>query len=209
MQHPPSDLHPDQPSTHNKTPSDDTLAPAYHGFSIDKNEARVQSKQPHQPLSDSDEEEHDDDLLSKTIVLPPPQSPLDPFSGTSEAMTTYTPLSHGPSQRPSAKTRHTISRRSASSTSSSSDQDEVATTQSFIALLPPETLTRILALLDPNHLVKASLVCRKWATIARDDATWRLAFCKAFGLGGGGGVMRRTDLSSWKAEYRTRIDLLR
>jgi hypothetical protein len=109
-----------------------------------------------------------------------------------------------------AKTRPINSRRSASSTSSSSDLEEVATTQSYIALLPPETLTRILALLDPTHLVKASLVCRKWATIARDDATWRLAFCKAFGLGGGGGgVMRRTDLSSWKAEYRTRIDLLR
>lgn len=80
-----------------------------------------------------------------------------------------------------------------------------------IASLPLEILSRILAHLDPTTLLHCTAVCKTFANVARDDATWRLAFSLAFHLEGTATtpILRRVDALSWKAEYTRRTELLR
>jgi hypothetical protein len=82
-----------------------------------------------------------------------------------------------------------------------------------IVRLPPEVLTRILARLDPTSLSQCSSVCKAFARVARDEATWRLAFALAFHIENTGApttpILRRVDSTSWKSEYSKRTQLLR
>ncbi|TKY88564.1 hypothetical protein EX895_002553 [Sporisorium graminicola] len=87
--------------------------------------------------------------------------------------------------------------------------------------LAPELLTRIFAFLDPVSLSRAAAVCRSWAFIARDDATWRAAFATYFSLEAAQAhraaslevsatpALRRLTNASWRQEFQQRVDLLR
>lgn len=94
-----------------------------------------------------------------------------------------------------------------------SDSDDDSTADEdypWVNTLPPETLSRILAHLDPISLARSASVCRLWSKIARDDVTWREAFSNAFGVGGTASIaLRRTNKASWKQEYIQRTDLIR
>ncbi|GAC95868.1 hypothetical protein PHSY_003446 [Pseudozyma hubeiensis SY62] len=90
-----------------------------------------------------------------------------------------------------------------------------------IARIAPELLMRIFAFLDPISLSRAAAVCRSWAAIARDDATWRAAFSTYFSLEAAQAhrtasleasatpALRRLTTSSWRHEFQQRVDLLR
>ncbi|KAJ9474444.1 F-box domain-containing protein [Pseudozyma hubeiensis] len=90
-----------------------------------------------------------------------------------------------------------------------------------IARIAPELLMRIFAFLDPISLSRAAAVCRSWASIARDDATWRAAFSTYFSLEAAQAhrtasleasatpALRRLTTSSWRHEFQQRVDLLR
>ncbi|KAL9932484.1 hypothetical protein V8E36_008601 [Tilletia maclaganii] len=56
--------------------------------------------------------------------------------------------------------------------------------------LPQEILMRLFAFLDPFGLATVALVCRSWAKVATDDATWRGAFAIYFGLDWGSDEIR-------------------
>lgn len=87
--------------------------------------------------------------------------------------------------------------------------------------LAPELLTRVFAFLDPVSLSRAAAVCRAWALIARDDATWRAAFATYFSLEAAQAhraaslevtatpALRRLTNASWRQEFQQRVDLLR
>ncbi|CBQ69423.1 conserved hypothetical protein [Sporisorium reilianum SRZ2] len=87
--------------------------------------------------------------------------------------------------------------------------------------LAPELLTRVFAFLDPVSLSRAAAVCRSWAVIARDDATWRAAFATYFSLEAAQAhraaslevtatpALRRLTNASWRQEFQQRVDLLR
>ncbi|CDU25071.1 uncharacterized protein SPSC_04905 [Sporisorium scitamineum] len=87
--------------------------------------------------------------------------------------------------------------------------------------LAPELLTRVFAFLDPVSLSRAAAVCRPWALIARDDATWRAAFATYFSLEAAQAhraaslevtatpALRRLTNTSWRQEFQQRVDLLR
>ncbi|SPO23971.1 uncharacterized protein UTRI_03490_B [Ustilago trichophora] len=90
-----------------------------------------------------------------------------------------------------------------------------------ISELAPELLMRIFAFLDPVSLSRAAAICRSWAIIARDDATWRAAFATYFSLEAAQAhraasleasatpALRRLTNASWRQEFQQRIDLLR
>ncbi|KAJ1036532.1 hypothetical protein NDA13_000065 [Ustilago tritici] len=90
-----------------------------------------------------------------------------------------------------------------------------------IAQMAPELLMRIFAFLDPVSLSRAVAVCRPWASIARDDATWRAAFAAYFSLEAAQAhraasleasatpALRRLANASWRQEFQQRVDLLR
>ncbi|SPO24222.1 uncharacterized protein UTRI_03490 [Ustilago trichophora] len=90
-----------------------------------------------------------------------------------------------------------------------------------ISELAPELLMRIFAFLDPVSLSRAAAVCRSWAIIARDDATWRAAFATYFSLEAAQAhraasleasatpALRRLTNASWRQEFQQRVDLLR
>jgi len=94
-----------------------------------------------------------------------------------------------------------------------SDSSDASVIPSPIANLPLEILARILANLDPVSLLHCTAVCRTFAVVAKDDATWRLAFSFAFRIEDTGSrttpILRRVDASSWKAEYTRRSELVR
>ncbi|SNX86415.1 uncharacterized protein MEPE_05124 [Melanopsichium pennsylvanicum] len=87
--------------------------------------------------------------------------------------------------------------------------------------LAPEILMRIFAYLDPIALSRAAAVCRSWAMVARDDATWRAAFATYFSLEAAQAhraqsieasatpALRRLTNLSWRQEFQQRVDLLR
>lgn len=87
--------------------------------------------------------------------------------------------------------------------------------------LAPELLMRVFAFLDPVSLSRAAAVCRPWAIIARDDATWRAAFATYFSLEAAQAhraasleasatpALRRLTNVSWRQEFQQRVDLLR
>ena len=87
--------------------------------------------------------------------------------------------------------------------------------------LAPELLMRVFAFLDPVSLSRAAAVCRSWALIARDDATWRAAFATYFSLEAAQAhraaslevtatpALRRLTPASWRQEFQQRVDLLR
>jgi hypothetical protein len=95
--------------------------------------------------------------------------------------------------------------------SDSSDQSDIP--ESLVVKLPPEVLSRVFAHLDPTTLNHCSNVCRAFARVARDEATWRLAFAIAFRVEKSDlpttPIIRRVDVGSWKAEYTKRTDLVR
>lgn len=90
-----------------------------------------------------------------------------------------------------------------------------------IGQMAPELLMRIFAFLDPVSLSRAAAVCRSWALIARDDATWRAAFATYFSLEAAQAhraasleasatpALRRLTNASWRQEFQQRVDLLR
>jgi hypothetical protein len=94
-----------------------------------------------------------------------------------------------------------------------SDSSEERVLPSPIANLPLEILARVLANLDPASLLLCTAVCRTFAVVAKDDATWRLAFSFAFRIEDIGSrttpILRRVDATSWKAEYTRRSELVR
>ena len=92
--------------------------------------------------------------------------------------------------------------------------------------LAPETVARILAFLDPRSLARCASVCRAWYALVQLDTTWRNAFAVAFGLDDREAhiaacadaanaslrvapALRRLDAASWRAEYSSRVALLR
>jgi hypothetical protein len=94
-----------------------------------------------------------------------------------------------------------------------SDSSEQGNPHSPIVQLPTEVLSRILAHLDPATLLECSGVCKAFARVVKDEATWRLAFGLAFRIENIGElttpILRRVDAVSWKAEYTRRTELLR
>lgn len=90
-----------------------------------------------------------------------------------------------------------------------------------VARLAPELLIRTFAFLDPVSLSRAAAVCRSWALVARDDATWRAAFATYFSLEAAQAhraaslevsatpALRRLTTASWRQEFQQRVDLLR
>ncbi|EPQ30707.1 uncharacterized protein PFL1_01608 [Pseudozyma flocculosa PF-1] len=83
---------------------------------------------------------------------------------------------------------------------------------------------KICSYLDPHSLGVAAAVCRSWASVARDDATWRAAFAthfnlEAVGLHSNSAViatssqavpsLRRLTNASWRSEFQRRSELLR
>lgn len=94
-----------------------------------------------------------------------------------------------------------------------SDSSNEGNEDAAVKKLPPEILSRILAHLDPVTLLQCTAVCRRFAAIAKDESTWRLAFALAFRIEHTGTpttpILRRVDPSSWKAEYMRRTELLR
>ncbi|KAF6766884.1 WD40 repeat [Kalmanozyma brasiliensis GHG001] len=90
-----------------------------------------------------------------------------------------------------------------------------------VARLAPELLIRTFAFLDPVSLSRAAAVCRAWALVARDDATWRAAFATYFSLEAAQAhraaslevsatpALRRLTNASWRQEFQQRVDLLR
>lgn len=118
----------------------------------------------------------------------------------------------GPStSKRKGKARQERNRNQAADEEYDSDSSEEVRLHSPIANLPLEILSRILAHLDPTTLLHCTAVSRTFAGVAKDDATWRLAFALAFHLEGTGTtpILRRVDAISWKAEYTRRIELLR
>lgn len=88
----------------------------------------------------------------------------------------------------------------------SDEEDEPADTTCWVSLLPAEALQRVFQWLDPLSLARSALVSRNWSSVARDDATWRLAFTTIYGTSIS---LRRVAKSSWKQEYIRRTDLVR
>ncbi|WFC97870.1 hypothetical protein MYAM1_000591 [Malassezia yamatoensis] len=102
-------------------------------------------------------------------------------------------------------------------------------TGNSIDSLAPETIARIFSYLDPRTLRCCAYVCRTWRALVDLDTTWRSAFAVAFGLdqrelqishwvrdGKSNAsflriapALRRLDAVSWRAEYTTRIAVLR
>ncbi|KAJ1025877.1 hypothetical protein NDA16_002503 [Ustilago loliicola] len=90
-----------------------------------------------------------------------------------------------------------------------------------VSQMAPELLMRIFAFLDPVSLSRVAAVCRPWASIARDDATWRAAFATYFSLEAAQAhraasleasttpALRRLTNASWRQEFQQRVDLLR
>ncbi|PWY98964.1 hypothetical protein BCV70DRAFT_140150, partial [Testicularia cyperi] len=91
----------------------------------------------------------------------------------------------------------------------------------LLSELAPEVLTRIFAFLDPVSLCRSAAVCRSWAFVARDDATWRAAFATYFSLEAAQAnrqvalessttpALRRLVGNSWRQEFQQRVDSLR
>ncbi|KAN0065498.1 hypothetical protein ACQY0O_001335 [Thecaphora frezii] len=90
------------------------------------------------------------------------------------------------------------------------------------ASLAPEILAKVFSFLDPWALCYSAAVCRSWARIARDDATWRAAFATFYNLEAAEGdiadhavtlgaipSLRRFAAASWRAEFQQRCELLR
>ncbi|KAG9155789.1 hypothetical protein Leryth_004048 [Lithospermum erythrorhizon] len=48
--------------------------------------------------------------------------------------------------------------------------------------LPSELCLKIFCFLDPQNLASAQLVCRKWSTLASDDALWSNLFVQRWGI---------------------------
>ncbi|CAD6962536.1 unnamed protein product [Tilletia controversa] len=70
-------------------------------------------------------------------------------------------------------------------------QDSMLQTKpSKVQQLPQEVLMRLFSFLDPFGLASVALVCRNWAKVAMDDATWRGAFAIYFGLDWGSDEFR-------------------
>lgn len=180
------------------------------------------------PSDDSDDDTDADggeDALSRTVVLSPSQ-PVPSSHQLRQAKHRGPPVNSidGVSRR----SRRNRSATLATTDDSEGDDGDSRNQPSWIDALPAEALVRILGLLDPQSLARSALVCRRWASAVRDDATWRLAFFNAFirpchsdswdypavsspslSVTGSAVTLRRTDLSSWKAEYRHRVDLSR
>ncbi len=78
--------------------------------------------------------------------------------------------------------------------------------------LPPETFLHILAFLPAPSLNAASLVCRRWNEVIKDDTAWREAFVVNYGIKSDSSheftLGRRLESTSWKVEYITRTRLL-
>lgn len=94
----------------------------------------------------------------------------------------------------------------------SDSSEEAVVILPTILRLPNELLSRILAHLDPVTLLRTSQVCKTFAAVVKDEATWRLAFALAFRVVDDVGltpVFRRVEASSWKADYTKRIETLR
>ncbi|CAO1634270.1 unnamed protein product [Parajaminaea phylloscopi] len=79
----------------------------------------------------------------------------------------------------------------------------------WIDLLPEELVGRVFQYLDPASLARCAGVCKQWAVIVKDDATWRRAFACTFGASERAVCLRRTTKASWKSEFIRRTDLLR
>lgn len=92
---------------------------------------------------------------------------------------------------------------------SDTDASESEDDDCFIDLLPAELLVRVFAFLDPLSLARSSFVRHSWASIIRDDATWRMAFANQFQVSTQAVSLRRTSRVSWKVELIRRCDLLR
>ena len=116
------------------------------------------------------------------------------------------------------KTKHSRDARSSGRSPGDVDDDneqgsssDDGSPYSAIVMLPTEVLARILAHLDPLSLGQCGAVCKAFAGVARDDATWRLAFALAFQVAESRStpIFRRAESSGWKAEYTRRTDLLR
>jgi len=110
------------------------------------------------------------------------------------------PPNHGNSQL-SSSTRRTSS--SSSGTTWSSIHQNSA--PSYIKATPPEVLIHIFSFLDPEGFATASLVCREWRSVARDEYAWKAAFERFFGVHS---FIPRLS-TSWSGEYIHRSHLLR
>ena len=111
------------------------------------------------------------------------------------------PPNHGISQLSSSSTRRTSS--SSSGTTWSSIHRNPA--PSYIKTTPPEVLIHIFSFLDPEGFAMASLVCREWHSVARDEYAWKAAFERFFGVHS---FIPRLS-TSWSGEYIHRSHLLR
>ena len=110
------------------------------------------------------------------------------------------PFDHGTNQHPSS-TRRTSS-SSAGAMASAIHQNS---TPSYIKSTPPEVLVHIFSFLDPAGIASASLVCRDWHSVARDEYAWKAAFERFFGVHS---FIPRLS-TSWIGEYIHRSRLLR
>ncbi|UZJ54184.1 hypothetical protein CBS101457_003504 [Exobasidium rhododendri] len=94
-----------------------------------------------------------------------------------------------------------------------SSSSEEGDPHSVIVTLPTEILSRILAYLDPHTLLGCTRVCKAFAGVVKDEATWRLAFGLAFRVENVGvpttPALRRVDSINWRGEYIRRTELLR
>ncbi|BGP35038.1 hypothetical protein JCM10296v2_006868 [Rhodotorula toruloides] len=77
-----------------------------------------------------------------------------------------------------------------------------------IASLPLELLAHVFAHLPPYSLGTCQLVCRAWQDVVVDEASWRTAFETYYGVTPDS-LGRRTEPSSWRSEYISRVSLLR
>ncbi|GAA6059935.1 hypothetical protein JCM10212_003075 [Sporobolomyces blumeae] len=74
--------------------------------------------------------------------------------------------------------------------------------------LPLECLAHIFANLPPRELGTCQLVCRAWNAVVDDEASWRTAFETYYGVTADS-LGRRIEPASWRAEYITRVALMR
>ena len=147
---------------------------------------------------------------------------IDPFEDEGEgaiAREDIGPRTIGRKDKAKHAARDYKGKAAAQNSSSGSDEDSDTSgklqgeaARPSISRLPPEILSRILAHLDPLSLLQSTGVSRAFAVVAKDEATWRLAFALAFRVVDDIGltpIFRRVDVGSWKAEYTKRIELLR
>lgn len=161
-------------------------------------QSNVSTAQQHQNSSSAAQHGEPSDqsptAVEEPLILPPSELPVRPSKrGGSRAVR---------------------AERSLKASSQDSDSEDDYDYTCHVAKLPPEALTRVFAFLDPVSLAQASLACRAWAVIGRDDATWRSAYAETTRLDRGTSegmvlLMRRANSASWKQEYIARADLVR